>query len=185
MRMLWVAALAVVGMVVLSRGVGAGDNEQIDPNVLVQRRELAAGVHPQLQALLDDWNANGTHPVRIGDNGGLRTDSLIQQAIAASGLSKATNLATTAHGRGAALDVWPVGFNPNASFASQPAMMALMQVFGEFAEARGYKWGGRWQIKFTPEQKAGLAPPGDWPHVEMPDWVALPYPPPNYETAVA
>lgn len=147
---------------------------------LVQRRELARGVHPDLQALLDAWEREGWFPVTIGSgtfggiayNGGLRTSAVAQAKTAGAGLSKASTLASTPHGRGAALDVWPVGFDPARPFSAQPQMQQLMQAFGEFAERRGLVWGGRWKNFMSP----GAEVAGDWPHVEVPHWASLPFP---------
>jgi hypothetical protein len=142
---------------------------------VARARPPADGVHPAIRALLDAWEREGTHIVVIGGggswpSGGLRVDESSQAAAAAAGLSSAATLATTPHGRGAALDVWPEGFNPHRSFEEQPGMRELMVVFGEWAEAKGFAWGGRW------------AKP-DMPHVELRDWRSLPFPPPDYRGA--
>ncbi len=132
--------------------------------------ERALGVHPSLLALLEDWNRFGLHDVVIAGgegwpNGGLRTDVLEQHKAFVAGLTKARTLADTPHGRGAALDVWPRGFNPHRGFDTQPDMPDLFRVFGQFAEDRGFVWGGDW-ASFQ-----------DLPHVEIADWRHLPYPP--------
>ncbi len=139
--------------------------------------ERALGVHPSLLALLEDWNRLGSHDVVIAGgegwpNGGLRTDVLEQHKAFVAGLTKARTLADTPHGRGAALDVWPYGFNPHRGFDGQLDMPALFRVFGQFAEDRGFVWGGRWDFH-TP----GSTLSGDYPHVEVADWRHLPYPP--------
>lgn len=144
----------------------------------VFNRERAAGVHPDLQNLLDDWIREGSHDVIIGGggiypNGGLRTDAQAQADAAANGLTNATTLKMTPHGRGAALDVWPVGFNPNVAWDYQPAAVKQMFLdFGSWAEGKGFTWGGRWS--------SATFPNGDQPHIEMKNWLSLPYPPPNY-----
>lgn len=147
---------------------------------LVHRRDLARGVHPSLQALLDAWELEGWFPVTIAHGtygpityvGGLRSSASQQASTAGAGLSRASTLASTPHGRGAALDVWPVGFDPTKPFSAQPNMQQLMQAFGEFAERRGLVWGGRW-VNFKP---AGAEVAGDWPHVEVKNWRSLPFP---------
>ncbi len=121
--------------------------------------ERAAGVHPSLIGLLSDWERDGTHDVLVAGgapwpNGGFE-----------SGLSKARSLLDTPHGRGAALDIWPAGFIPSRSMGDQPQMLALFTAFGDFAVAHGFHWGGHW-ITFK-----------DLPHVELPNWRSLPYPP--------
>lgn len=167
---MWLA-LAIVAAGLLVTGFGVAS---VLPTAsgLVRERERADGVHPALQALLDAWEREGTHVVVIGGGedwppGGLRTDALGQAAAAAVGLSGAMTLQQTPHGRGAALDVWPEGFNPRQSFEAQPGMRELMVVFGEWAERKGYAWGGRWTKQ-------------DFPHVELRDWRSLPFPPPDY-----
>ena len=137
---------------------------------LVLNVERAAGVRPELRALLDDWAREGTHPVLVAPDGGLRfgaADAAKQAAFFASGASKAATLADTPHGRGAALDVWPVGFAPGKTMDSQPTMRARFQVFGEWAERKGFTWGGRWK---------SFGVDGDAPHVEIPNWRRLPMP---------
>lgn len=145
----------------------------------VMHRERADGVHPDLLWLLDEWERDGTHVVEIagGPNwsppGGLRTNPAEQSAAAAGGLSNASTLASTPHGRGAALDVWPYGFNPHRSYdaADQlPDAHALMMTFADFAAARGFVVGRDFK---TPDD----------PHVELANWVALPFPPPDYRGA--
>lgn len=146
----------------------------------VLARERADGVHPELKALLDAWEHEGTHVVVVAGgptwpySGGLRTDEE-QSAAHAGGLSNASNLKDTPHGRGAALDIWPAGFNPNADFTAQPHMRALMADFGTWAESYGLVWGGRW--------KTATWPDGDMAHVELKNWRSLPYPPPDYGAA--
>jgi hypothetical protein len=120
--------------------------------------------------LLDEWERYGTHDVRIGSGiyggiayvGGLRTEAE-QATLAGVGLSNAFDAAHAPHVHGGALDVWPIGFVPNRSFADQPEAdyEQLMAVFGYFAEQRGFVWGGRWSKP-------------DMPHVELKDWQSLP-----------
>jgi hypothetical protein len=146
----------------------------------VFNRERANGVHPRLQELLDAWTREGTWNIVIGGgsgfpNGGLRTQEEVDAANAA-GNSRATDVSQTPHGRGAALDVWPEGFSPFLSFADQPDMQDMMQQFGEWAESHGMVWGGRFRGVYGSDPSIT----GDWPHVELPQWVALPYPPPDY-----
>lgn len=136
----------------------------------VLNRERASGVLQPLQVVLDRWELEGTHTIVIAGGpswpypGGLRTDASEQAAAAAGGLSRATTLDSTPHGRGAALDVWPEGFDPRRGFDTQPGMKHLMAVFGEWAERQGLEWGGRWQQP-------------DMPHVQLRDWRQYPYPP--------
>jgi hypothetical protein len=136
----------------------------------VLNRERAAGVRPELLTLLDAWEREGTHAVMVAPDGGARIGpeaAAKQAAFFKSGASKAATLADTPHGRGAALDVYPVGFNPGKSMDSQPDMRARFRVFGEWAERKGFVWGGRW---------ASFGPDGDAPHIELQNWRRFPMP---------
>lgn len=151
-------------------------------SALVRNRDRANGVHQSLQALLEAWIADGSHDVLIAPNGGLRTDPALQKTLAANGNSNATSLEQTPHGRGAAIDVWPVSFLPFVpkhsggiglrwyGWDELPAKVrAEFAAFGVFAEARGFRWGGRFTgTKF---------PNGDQPHVEITTWRSMPFPP--------
>lgn len=168
-------ALAAAGLVLLSKRAGA-------PGRRVAARERAAGVLPELHQLLDEWEASGPHEVIVAPLGGLRASSDDQAELAALGMSAATDLRSTPHGRGAALDVWPTSFlayvpqswgGTRANWASWEQVANPVKrefaVFGAFAEARGLKWGGRW--------RSAKYPNGDQPHVEIPGWTSLPFPP--------
>lgn len=148
----------------------------------VHMRERANGVLQPLHELLDAWEAQGLHDVIIAPYGGLRSSSEDQAELAALGMSAASNLSTTPHGRAAALDVWPVSFlacvpqswggtrSTWASWEQVPDPVKLeFAVFGHFAEARGFVWGGRW--------RSSTYPNGDQPHVEIKNWRSLPFPP--------
>ncbi len=162
----WMLAAALVFMLL---GTVAAP---IDDRRRVRYRERAEGVLPPLVALLDAWDAEGTHDVMVAPDGGLRTDEARQAGYASSGTSNAATLEDTPHGRGAALDVYPVSFLPYISgrWEDVPGPVKLeFATFGRFAEARGLKWGGRWSSSRFPN--------GDQPHVELPNWRSYPYPP--------
>lgn len=138
------------------------------PGVLF--RERAAGVRPELLRLLDAWQTEGAHVVMIAADGGLRIGAAAAAAQAKffrEGNSKAATLADTPHGRGAALDVHPLGFDPRRPMAEQPLMRERFRIFGEWAEKRGFVWGGRW---------ASFGPDGDAPHIEIANWRRFPMP---------
>lgn len=166
-----------VGLVLLA-GPSIADAAATISGSKITNRSAATGVSPEMQHLLDLWEAQGWFTISIGvpfagfPGGGLRTaaDAGGQQAACEGGLSNACTLATTPHGRGGALDIWPQGFNPLLTFDAQPGMLDLMTQFGQWAQSQGYTWGGSWA---TP----------DYPHVEEKDWPSLPYPPPNYASA--
>jgi hypothetical protein len=157
----------------------------------VSGRAYAAGVHPALPALLDLWDQFGWFDVTVappfkmlsGDyiDGGLRTDEAVQGEAQAEGLSKAGDLYSTPHGRGAALDIYPVGFDPHRSFEDQPEMAGLMAQFASWASQQTVVLG-----QGTPTQQSFTFYPGinfgDYPHIEIKGWQSLPYPPPSYAT---
>lgn len=169
------AALVVAVVVVLMTLVGSG-------NVLMMDR--ARGVHPSLRALLEDWDRTGAHRVVVALNGGLRSSADTQAELAAAGMSNATTLQVTPHGRGGAIDVWPLSFLPHVPVSSGGTALRWssweqlpqgvkddFRVFGEWAEARGFKWGGRW--------RSAKFPNGDQPHIELANWSSLPFPIPG------
>lgn len=132
----------------------------------VQNRERARGAVAQLQAFLDWWEVNGPFAILVAPDGGLRTDAAKQAMYYAQGNSKAKTLAETPHGRGAALDLWPVGFNPVKKLEQQPDIKAKFEEMGRIAKAApfNFTWGGDWGW--------------DYPHVEVKNWrKTLPYPP--------
>lgn len=176
----WPLVLVAVGALLLAGSAAA--NVAATPHwrgARVLNREAARGVHPALQRFLDVWEERGPFDIVIGQlagflGGGLRTSDAGQAAVCAAGLSDACTLVDTPHGRGAALDLWPAeGFNPYVAWRNQPAEIhAAFQAIGEFAEAYGLTWGGRWRTEKMPD--------GDQPHVEIRGWRSLPYPPPPY-----
>lgn len=145
----------------------------------VFNREVANGVHPDLQRLLDLWEQEGSFDVTVAS--GVRTQAQ-QSAAYNAGLTRASDVSTTPHGRGAALDIHPSGFNPNACFASQPGMLDLMNAFGQWAEQQGFTWGGRFSGYYSPACKDIDNVTGDRPHVEIKNWQSLPYPLPDYSS---
>lgn len=176
-RSRWPLVLVAAGVLLLAGGAaseaaaapGSGRRAQ------VLNRWAAEGVHPGMQALLDAWENEGWFDVEVGTpfagfpGGGLRlpSDAAGQAKACQEGLSNACTLADTPHGRGAALDIWPVGFVPTKTYAQQPGMLEKMQEFGRWAASKGWVWGGNWSNP-------------DYPHVELKNWRALPYPPPDY-----
>lgn len=130
----------------------------------VQNRERAAGVLAPLQAFLDWWEVNGPFPILVAPDGGVRTDAAKQLSYYQKGLSKADTLDKTPHGRAAALDLWPVGFNPTVKLDDQPLIKAKFVQMGSIAKSQfNLVWGGDWGW--------------DYPHVEIKTWRQLPYPP--------
>jgi hypothetical protein len=131
----------------------------------VQNRERAKGAVAALQAFLDWWDANGPFAILVAPDGGVRTDAAKQAMYYEQGNSKARTLEETPHGRGAALDLWPVGFNPRLKLEAQPEVKAKFETMGRIAKEQfGLTWGGDWGW--------------DFPHVEVKNWRrSLPYPP--------
>lgn len=139
-------------------------------------RDRADGVDLRLLWLLDEWERYGSHVVRIAGGtygghtyiGGVRTPAQ-QLAQFNAELSKAPTPRDAPHCHAGALDVWPLGFVPSRSFEEQPVpadYQGMFRVFGEFAKARGFEWGGEW-------------PSPDMPHVQVKDWRSLPCPHPD------
>lgn len=172
----WLLVSAALAFAAL--GLGA----VVAPAGRVRARERAAGVLPELLALLDAWEAEGTHDVIVAPDGGLRTDAALQATYASTGGSEASRLEDTPHGRGAALDVWPVAFLDYvpkalggnaarwATWAEVPdSVKVQFRAFGDFAKKRGLVWGGDW--------RSSTFPNGDQPHVQLRDWRSYPYPP--------
>ena len=165
---LFLLTVLVVGVIIAVWGFGVDGLTS-----KVGHLERATGVHPSLRALLEAWNALGSHTVIVAPDGGKRTDAAKQASYAASGTSNAPTLESTPHGRGGALDLYPTSFLPHlalrTSWENLPqSVRDEFEAFGVFAEARGFKWGGRWRsVKF---------PNGDQPHVEIIGWQSLPFP---------
>ncbi len=171
-------AIIAAGAVIVAGGAAAAVASR-----KVRYLENAAGTHPALRALLTAWDSTGTHTVTVAPAGtdwpipgGLRLEVEGQAQAAALGLSNATTLRDTPHGRGAALDVWPDGFNPRRGFDVQPSMKQLFQVFGEWAELQAVRVGSA-EFSFT---WGGRFSKPDMPHVEIYGWRSLPFPPPPY-----
>lgn len=167
-----------IGLVLLAGGgisEAAAAEATSSRGARVINRWAAAGVHPDMQHLLDLWEQEGWFDVQVGTpfggfpGGGLRTatDAAGQASACQNGLSNACTLGQTPHGRGGALDIWPVPFNPLQSFDAQPGTREAMIAFGNWAKSHGYVYGGDW-------------PKPDYPHVEMANWTSLPFPPPSY-----
>jgi hypothetical protein len=134
--------------------------------------ERAKGVDGVLLAFLQWWQENGSFDILVAPDGGLRIGAQAeanQLRYFSQGNSNAKTLRETPHGRGAALDLWPVGFNPDIPITLSSPMevncKAEFYAIGEAAEAFGLTWGGRWSR------------PYDLPHVQVKNWTALPYPP--------
>jgi hypothetical protein len=126
----------------------------------IWRRDRALGVDGRLLRFLDWWEAHGEFPILVLPDGGLRISKEEQARLYAVGASKARTLEETPHGRGGALDLAPYsdGLVPWTKWG-------LFAQIGQAAEWQGLEWGGRWtELK-------------DGPHIQVPDWKTLPYPP--------
>lgn len=130
-------------------------------------RERASGLEPQLEMFLDWWAAFGPFPLVVPALGGVRTDEATQAALYARGVTNARTLAETPHGRKGAVDLAPYtrqGALYAPDYSETPANLARYETLGRAAEAHGLRWGGRWSRP-------------DRPHVEVPNWRSLPFPP--------
>ena len=167
MLLVALAALGIAVAVLSTRADGLG---------MVRNRSRANGVDGRLLAFLDSWDATGPFPIEVAFDGGLRTDERLQARLYAEGRSRAPTLADTAHGRGGAVDVLPVGFRPSVPISKET--YELFQAIGLRAEAAGLSWGGRgsdWLRAFPPSAMNPFG--GDLPHIQVPGWRSLPYPP--------
>lgn len=153
----------------------------------VHNKERLNGVHPLIRvdfvALME---AELGFDTVVAPNGGLRTDAAKQAATAAAGMSNATTLKATPHGRGGAGDFYPLSFLPFVpvqfggtgkawvSWEKLPQQVRdEFAAIGVLAEKHGYEWGGRF--------KGPKFPNGDQPHVQIKGWqIYLPFPPPKY-----
>jgi len=135
--------------------------------------ERARGCDSRLLDFLAWWQENGSFDILVAPDGGVRIGMAAEQRQLQyfnTGTSKAKTLRETPHGRGAAFDLWPVGFNPSGVALTRSSAMhvnkkAEFYAIGQAAEAFGLIWGGNWKTLY------------DLPHVEVPNWQQLPYPP--------
>lgn len=142
--------------------------------------ERAKGCDVRLLSFLKWWQENGTFDIHVAPDGGVRHDEEKQLSYFLNGYSNAKTLEETAHGRGGAIDLYPVGFNPsiaiprhslgppNSGGTKQPVTEARFFELGAAGENFGLVWGGRWKS------------PYDLPHFQVPNWQRLPFPPERY-----
>ncbi len=152
----------------------------------VHHIERARGVQPRMLVLLREWEKRGPFEIMVGFHGGLRVEPAVQAMLSGGGFSAADSLKKTPHGRGGALDLWPVSFLEHVprswggtakqwtAWRDLPQLVRdRFAIIGVFSEGLGFKWGGRWVGKSYPN--------GDQPHHELADWGRLPFPAPVYE----
>lgn len=152
----------------------------------VHRLDRARGVHPRMLELPRQLLKRCPFETVIAMHGGLRVDEALQKSLSGGGMSAATNLRITPHGRAGALDIWPLTFLAYvptswggtakrwATWEEVPQSVKNdFQHVGLISEGLGFRWGGRWVGKAYPN--------GDQPHHELPDWQRLPFPAPTYE----
>lgn len=137
----------------------------------VFHRERADALAPALALALDAYAQSGPWPIVVVDGLRAGTDAAARQAsYFASGASKARTLGETPHGRGGAFDFAVVKQAAgDAVVSTYPAdeNPSLYASVGAWFEARGLTWGGRW---------SSFGANGDAPHIEVPNWRALPMP---------
>lgn len=140
--------------------------------LLVFHFNRAVGCDSRLLKFLAWWQMAGPFPITIPEYGGLRADAVAQEKLFAAHVSRAKTLEETPHGRGGAIDAYPAILDPRGEYVTgieldyaKPETKVKFHRYGDLAEAHGLSWGGRW---------AGFP---DYPHVEVPDWRSLPYPP--------
>jgi len=164
------AILVLAAVVFVSRATMHDENvtETIDmPNdtfkgaVLYMQR--AKGLLPELQAKIVEWDL--PFDIMVAPGGGLRTNPAEQLLYYQQGNSKAKTLAETPHGRGAAVDMWPVTFNPSIDLKAQPVAFEQFKQMRQWALDKGLKLIGSVDESW------------DYPHWELPNWTRYPYPP--------
>lgn len=153
----------------------------------VHHLDRARGVHPRMLVLLQEWVKRGPFEIVVGLNGGLRTDPTVQAMLSGNGMSAANNLRITPHGRGGALDLWPVSFLAHVpkSWGGEarrwttwpelpPVVRDQFALIVTFSKGFGvYNQGADWVGRAYEH--------GDNPHHELKDWQRLPFPAPVYE----
>lgn len=139
----------------------------------LERADLVLDPVRQLVHLLI---AEGEGAWIIPEHGGYRygpIDEAKQEELFRTKQSKAQNLRQTPHGRRAAIDLWPMGFNPNRGFdhPSNAGMLDRFRYWGRFVDKHGPALGIRWGGHFT-----GFGQYGDMPHAELADWLKRAFP---------
>jgi hypothetical protein len=159
----------VLALIMKMQAPTGGNTTAAVGSARVLGRENAAGVVPEMLAMLDAWEQEGDFDVTLPSwpPSGTRTDAQ-ELEIHNEGLTNATTASTSAHGHGCAIDVWMPGFDPGKSFDDQPDVWALQQRFGAWAESKGYRWGYRWANQY------GFGPYGDAVHFELSNWTSYP-----------
>lgn len=154
--------LGALGLYLLDKKTGGG----VKKVLLVSGRQRLSEVDARLVQLIQLWEYEGTHNIFIPADGALRAGveaSSHQLQLYMSGTSKARTLLETPHGRGAALDVWPAGYDFAKDVSEQPVMKERLVTFGTFAKRFGFEWGGDWTS------------PKDYPHVQLHNWRSIPF----------
>jgi len=166
------AGAAMVAVLALTTNDNGALKEQTAQRSRLFGRPARGALSQPLEAFLDWWAWNGPHDVLVAPNGGVRLVESVQEQFAATGQSNARTLASTPHGRGGAVDLWPVEFEAMANRLRWDQVPAetrdRFRIQGEAGEAFGLRWGGRWA--------SATFPNGDQPHIEDPNWQALPFP---------
>lgn len=154
-------AALLAGAVALALAKG----KSVIPNN-VRQRENAGSLLAPLRDFLTWWELEGPHSILIPQWGGMREGieaEAWQRKQYDIGTSRALSLRETPHGRGAALDLWPVEFDYYTPWDKQPTnVVAKFKLQGVIAKEFGFKWGGDWGW--------------DYPHIEIPNWRTLPFP---------
>ena len=146
----------------LPADVSGPQGQDIGGVILVQNAERAYGSDARLLNFLTWWRTNGPFQILVAPDGGVRKSQALQKNFFERGLTKAKTLEETPHGRGGAIDVWPVGFDPSKDFSTQPVMKKRFEEIGRIAKEKfDLVWGGDWGW--------------DYPHLEVKGWRALPF----------
>jgi hypothetical protein len=167
-------ALVVLYMLT-KRQAQAADKASLQSGARLIHLERAVGIHPTLFAALQEWERSGPFPLTVGVKGGLRT-ALDQLELWAKGRTAEGNIVTNAmtpeaspHGRGGAVDLWPLDSEGAPLFDESPATLQRYDSMARWFRQRGF------HCPLTLGD--GTV---DRPHVQLTNWRALPYPPPDY-----
>lgn len=175
------SAQVLTGLTLLG-GIGVGlyflFQETIGGIPLVTKifhRERADGVDQRLQDFLDNWQANGSFPLKVifGNRSLAQQQSLYAEGRTTPGpnagkagfpplgqtVTNANSNVNSAHGHGGAIDVLPTDAAGLSAVEDYTGNEGMFQEIQRRAEGMGLVSGASWQ---------------DYGHVEVPDWNSLP-----------
>lgn len=134
------------------------------------------------------WEELGEFPLVILPDGGLRTDEAKQRELYQLGKSMAKTLKETSHGRGMAGDVGFAKVIKNIVVGiyteelDGDEYLRRADIFVDFMRKLGLVIGDDWKKQFSSKRILvngvwRMSRGGDTPHVNLPGWQSLPFPP--------